>query len=120
MFVASTCAINFTDPGNPNRIQRELNYFVFGSWGGERVSLIRSTDNPAHFSVSIAEEHLLNRQLSLAAWELLMMSLFVVCLLGSLRAFRDQHRIEDDIDALPLRGPLGESKHHERNEPKFR
>lgn len=101
MFLVSTCSIKFTDPREYNRFQRGLDYFVAGSWGSERFSLIQATDNPSHFSISIAEEHLLNRQITMLVWIVAMTSVFVFFFVGAIRFFRSRRVSEDYLDAIP-------------------
>lgn len=120
MFLVSTCSIKFIDPGEYNR-PRSLDYFVAGSWGSARFSLIRATDNPSHFSISIAEEHLLNRQLTLLVWSVVMTSVFGFFVVGAIRFFRARRVNEDYLDAIPLQHGSHSAMNVDRSrEPNFK
>lgn len=67
-FFFSFCTIKFLEQNNPGRNPSTLRYFVWRSWEGQRLSLIQSRLNPDYLSITLGQEHLTERILSLAIW----------------------------------------------------
>lgn len=119
-FLVSSCVIKFINSREPDRIQRELDYFVFGSWGKESFTMLQATDDPSHISISIAEEHLLNRLITMAVWLLVTLGLFVRSSLKVIKRFRAEQARDDDIDAIVQNHGQNASNAGERlKEPTF-
>jgi hypothetical protein len=67
-FVVASCTFSYTDRRQPERVQPELNYFMFRSWAGERASLMRSTVDPTHVTVTLGIEHMTDRLIAASAY----------------------------------------------------
>lgn len=77
-YLVSTCHIEYVNRQDPARVGGSLNYFVFGSWSGERALLLRSTENPGRIGTTLGIEHMRQR--------LATFGIFVVFALGTLAA----------------------------------
>lgn len=63
-FVVSTCYLDYVDRRDPARVGGTLNYFVLGSWAGERALLLRSSRDPNRIGSTIGLEHMRQRLVS--------------------------------------------------------
>lgn len=81
-----TCTITYIDRFEPERVQRPLHYFTFGSWAGERGTLLKSATDPSHITITLGIEHMADRQLTFAVWTALAFGIITFFLILRARA----------------------------------
>jgi hypothetical protein len=86
--VVSTCSIDYFDRFEPEHLRPQLRYFILGSWDGERGTLMKSSDDPDHVTVTLGIEHMAARQYTFAIWSALTLGIAVLILLFGVRTLR--------------------------------
>ena len=66
--MVSTCELNYVDLTRMDQVQPTLDYFVPGSWAGERSNMLRAKGNPALVTTDIAVRDLGSRRNLMLAW----------------------------------------------------
>jgi cytochrome c biogenesis factor len=82
-----TCTITYIDRFEPERAQPPLHYFTFGSWAGERGTLLKSTVDPTHITMTLGIEHMEDRKLTFAVWTAAAIGIITLFLILRARAF---------------------------------
>lgn len=101
-FLVSTCHVDYINRRDPERVGGTLNYFVFGSWSGERARLLRSIDNPNQIGTTLGLEHMQQRLLSFGAFVVLALAVLIALLRRFMRTSRpaaDVSRVQDELTA---------------------
>ncbi|MFD0938873.1 hypothetical protein ACFQ12_27250 [Methylobacterium trifolii] len=89
--LVSTCGVDYVNRREPGRVGGTLNYIVFGSWAGERVTLLQSADDPGRIGSTLGLEHMQQRVISFAVF----VALALAFLVGVLRLIMPKARSED-------------------------
>lgn len=104
-FVIARCTTRFASVSQPALVQPILEYFSFGSWGGEVAILTRSAKNPQAITTQLAIRDLNLRLVSMCVWALAGLALtlaFVVKVFSSGRSRRIESassRLSRDLPA---------------------
>ena len=69
-FMIARCTTRFASVAQPALVQPILEYFSFGSWGGEVAVLTRSATNPQAITTQLAIRDLNLRLISMSIWAL--------------------------------------------------
>jgi hypothetical protein len=73
--VVSNCSVTAVHRFSPSEGKRNLTYFTFADWGGQRVDFVRSGSDPRHISLRSATDGLTGR------WIFLLVVLGMILLL---------------------------------------
>ena len=75
--LVSTCGVDYVHRRDPAQVGGTLNYFVFGSWSGERMRLLRSLDDPERVGTTLGLEHMLRRLVSFGVFLVLGLAVLI-------------------------------------------
>ena len=84
-YLVSTCHIEYVNRQDPAQVGGSLNYFVFGSWSGERALLLRSTENPVRIGTTLGIEHMRQRIVTFGIFAILALGTVAAMLMRLLR-----------------------------------
>ena len=88
--VVTTCSIDYVDRLEPEQVQPQLHYFVFGSWAGERGTLMKAANDPTHVTITLGIEHLADRTFTFAVWSAMIVGVIGLLSLMGLQTYRRQ------------------------------
>ena len=80
--MVSTCELNYVDLTDLSRTQPTLDYFIPGSWAGEKSSMLRANGDPGLVTTDIAIRDLKSRRNLMLVW----IGLFMALLFGLVKA----------------------------------
>ena len=92
-FVIARCTTRFASVSQPALVQPILEYFSFGSWGGEVAILTRSAKSPQAITTQLAIRDLNLRLVSMCVWALAGLALTLAFVIKVFAPGRS-HRIE--------------------------
>jgi len=89
--IVSTCSVDFASTREPDRAQPRLQYLTFFSWSGQRARLVRSKRDPLLVTTSLGVEHMVDRQVTFAAYAALALFILGAAALGLARGTGREH-----------------------------